>query len=99
MKIMYTLKGLGILYIAILVELVKNHTNQILTGITLLLIIALTIDKLVIFIILMCLPLAIFLIMAIIIYRSAMSDPSDKALFDSKVEKVLDTLSELAYFK
>ena len=97
MKVMYALKALSVVYLAIVIELIKTNANKALTGVISLLIISIAFDRLILFFVVVGIPLTILFIIAIIVYTQATKDPSDKIKFDAAIQKVLDSLSELAY--
>ena len=99
MKMMYTLKGLFVLYIAILVEVTKSKINQTLSIIATLLILAIAFNRIELFFIIMTMPLGILFIIAIISYKESTNDIAGKEKFDEAVDEVLDSLTKLAYIK
>ena len=99
MKMMYTLKGLFVLYIAILVEVTKSKINQILSIIATLLILAIAFNRIELFLIIMTMPLGILFVIAVISYKDSTNDAANKEKFDEAVDEVLDSLTKLAYIK
>jgi hypothetical protein len=96
---MYTLKGLFVLYIAILVEVTKSRINQVLSIIATLLILAIAFNRIELFLIIITMPLGILFAIAIISYKDSTDDNFKRAKFDDAVDEVLDSLTKLALIK